>query len=118
MNERTKVAVVTDAGQGIGRARAIGLLQAGWHTVFAGRTRQKLEAAIAYAGSVPGQSLAVTCDVSKVQDIEQLFAPMLTTFGRVDLLFNNVCRSMAVPSILRAVSSISATCRPTSTCSS
>ena len=68
-----------------------------------------IEAAIAYAGSVPGQSLAVTCDVSKVQDIEQLFAPMLTTFGRVDLLFNNVCRSMAVPSISRWVRSTSVT---------
>ncbi len=89
MDTTKKIAIVTGAGQGIGKACAIGLLRAGWHTVFAGRNAPKLDAAIREAGSVQARALAVTCDVSKAQDVEQLFAKVMGTFGRVDLLFNN-----------------------------
>jgi NAD(P)-dependent dehydrogenase (short-subunit alcohol dehydrogenase family) len=89
MDKAPKIAVVTGAGQGIGKACAIGLLKAGWHTVFAGRTASKLEAAIAEAGVVSARALAVTCDVSKAQEVELLFDKVVATFGRIDLLFNN-----------------------------
>lgn len=89
MEQPVKVAIVTGAGQGIGKACASGLLQAGWHTVFAGRNAQKLEAAIRDAGKTEARALAVACDVSNAQDVERLFATIVATFGRVDLLFNN-----------------------------
>jgi NAD(P)-dependent dehydrogenase (short-subunit alcohol dehydrogenase family) len=89
MDKPAKIAVVTGAGQGIGKACAIGLLQAGWHTVFAGRNAGKLEAAIREAGKVDARALAVACDVSRAQDVEQLFGKAVASFGRVDLLFNN-----------------------------
>jgi NAD(P)-dependent dehydrogenase (short-subunit alcohol dehydrogenase family) len=89
MENAGKVAVVTGAGQGIGKACAIGLLKAGWHTVFAGRSAQKLDAAILEAGAVQASALAVTCDVSKASDVDALFDTAMSRFGRVDLLFNN-----------------------------
>jgi NAD(P)-dependent dehydrogenase (short-subunit alcohol dehydrogenase family) len=89
MDKAPKIAVVTGAGQGIGKACATGLLKAGWHTVFAGRNVDKLEAAIRDAGKVEARALAVRCDVSNAKDVDQLFAKVLATFGRVDLLFNN-----------------------------
>jgi NAD(P)-dependent dehydrogenase (short-subunit alcohol dehydrogenase family) len=89
MGKAARVAVVTGAGQGIGKACATGLLKAGWHTVFAGRNVDKLEAAIRDAGKVETRALAVGCDVSKAQDVERLFETVVATFGRVDLLFNN-----------------------------
>ncbi len=89
MTNTHKVAVVTGAGQGIGKACALGLLQAGWHTVFAGRSAHKLDAAISEAGKVEARGLAVSCDVSKPDDVARLFDTVVATFGRVDLLFNN-----------------------------
>ncbi len=89
MDKTEKIAIVTGASQGIGKACATGLLRAGWHTVFVGRTQGKLDAAIQEAGHVSAKALAVTCDISRAQDVEQLFAKVFTTFGRVDLLFNN-----------------------------
>ena len=87
MGSSPRIAVVTGASQGIGRAVAIGLLRDGWHTVLLGRRVDRLEAAIAEAGT--SKALAIGCDVSRSDDVEAAFARVMAAFGRVDLLFNN-----------------------------
>jgi NAD(P)-dependent dehydrogenase (short-subunit alcohol dehydrogenase family) len=88
---KQKVAVVTGAGSGIGRACALALLADGWHVVLAGRRAELLEQVCEQAGGQAawGQALAVPTDVSDAQAVEQLFARAVEVFGRVDLLFNN-----------------------------
>jgi NAD(P)-dependent dehydrogenase (short-subunit alcohol dehydrogenase family) len=87
MPER-KIAIVTGAGSGIGKAAAGVLVAGGWTTVFVGRRREALEAAAAEAGA-PDRAVAIPCDVSQPDAVEALFAEVAGRFGRVDLLFNN-----------------------------
>jgi NAD(P)-dependent dehydrogenase (short-subunit alcohol dehydrogenase family) len=82
----TRIAVVTGAGSGIGRASAIALAQAGFAVVLAGRRLAPLELAAAEAGP---SSVAITCDVRDPASISALFADVDDRFGRLDLLFNN-----------------------------
>ena len=82
----TKVAIITGGGGGIGRASAIALSKAGWTCVVAGRTQESLDETLA-ACETPG--LAVSCDVSKVEDVEDLFAKTVDAYGSVDFVFNN-----------------------------
>jgi NAD(P)-dependent dehydrogenase (short-subunit alcohol dehydrogenase family) len=82
----TRVALVTGAGRGIGRASAIALASAGFTVVLAGRSRAALEEAAAEAG---GGAVAVTCDVRDPASVSALFAEIDTRFGRLDVLFNN-----------------------------
>jgi NAD(P)-dependent dehydrogenase (short-subunit alcohol dehydrogenase family) len=89
MSTPPKVALVTGAGSGIGKACAIGLLRAGWHTVFVGRRVEPLQEAIAEAGASAGAALALGCDIGRVDEVEALFARVKQRFGRLDLLFNN-----------------------------
>ncbi len=84
-----KVAIVTGAGTGIGRACATALLKNGWNTVFTGRRVKVLEEAIGSAGETEARALAVGCDVSSADDVDRLFGTVVAEFGRVDLLFNN-----------------------------
>jgi NAD(P)-dependent dehydrogenase (short-subunit alcohol dehydrogenase family) len=85
--ESSKIAVVTGAGSGIGRAVAVELLHAGWSVALAGRRTGTLEET---AALVPeGASLAVATDVARPEDVDALFAAAVERFGRVDLLFNN-----------------------------
>ncbi|MEU2419631.1 SDR family oxidoreductase [Streptomyces sp. NPDC007851] len=85
--KQSKIAVVTGAGSGIGRAVAVELLRAGWSVALAGRRPQPLEET---AALVPeGAALAVRTDVAVPQDVDGLFAAAVQAFGRVDLLFNN-----------------------------
>ena len=83
-----KVAVVTGAGSGIGRACAIALARAGYAVVLAGRRADALQESVGAAGGGPGL-LAVPTDVTKPADVDALFAATLARFGRVDVLFNN-----------------------------
>ncbi|MBN0044879.1 SDR family oxidoreductase [Streptomyces actuosus] len=85
--EQSKIAVVTGAGSGIGRAVAVELLGAGWSVALAGRRAQALEETAALAPGTP--SLAVRTDVTRPEDVTALFAATVERFGRVDLLFNN-----------------------------
>src|SRR5690606_14447919 len=90
MNEPSrKVAIVTGAGSGIGKASAIALLQAGWHVAFAGRRADVLDQAVASAGEAASRAIAVPTDVSDPESVRKLFAAAVKAFGRVDLLFNN-----------------------------
>ena len=85
-----RIAVVTGAGSGIGRAVALALLEAGYSVALAGRNIDKLEATRALA-STDGQAraLAHRCDVSDPASVRAFFDAVLARFGRLDLLFNN-----------------------------
>lgn len=85
----TRVAVVTGASAGIGKACAQALLQQGWNTIFISRQQQALDAAIAAAGSTKGRALAVSCDVTDAIAVQAAFDQAVQQFGRIDLLFNN-----------------------------
>lgn len=93
-----KVALVTGAGSGIGRAVAFGLLDDGWRVVLAGRRLEPLQALAAEAESRGGVALAVPTDVTVPGSVEALFAAIEARFGRLDLLFNNAgVNAPAVP---------------------
>ena len=88
MNQTTKVALVTGAGTGIGKASALALLAEGYTVVLAGRRRALLEGVAAEAdGEV--QTLVVPTDVGDPAAVRVLFAATKQTFGRLDVLFNN-----------------------------
>ena len=84
-----KIALVTGAGQGVGRAVSIALAKAGYSLVLAGRRNEPLEAVAAEINAVGSQALAVPSDVSKRESILALFASVKSSFGRLDVLFNN-----------------------------
>jgi len=88
MNPR-KIALITGAGTGIGKASAFALLHAGWSIVFAGRRQAQLELAIAESGAPADRVLAVPTDVADPVAVTNLFAQTQERFGRLDLLFNN-----------------------------
>jgi NAD(P)-dependent dehydrogenase (short-subunit alcohol dehydrogenase family) len=82
-----KVAIVTGAGSGIGRAVALALVEAGYRVALAGRRSAELEQTAAAAAE--GSCLAVPTDVSDPKAVEALFLATQRAFGRLDLLFNN-----------------------------
>ncbi|MEU2736764.1 SDR family oxidoreductase [Streptomyces sp. NPDC007095] len=84
---QAKIAVVTGAGSGIGRAVAVELLRTGWSVALAGRKPETLEETAALALEAP--SLVVRTDVSRPDDVAALFDATRERFGRLDLLFNN-----------------------------
>jgi NAD(P)-dependent dehydrogenase (short-subunit alcohol dehydrogenase family) len=83
-----KVALVTGAGTGIGKAAALALAKEGYSVVFAGRRAEPLEKAVAEA-PVPERALAVPTDVGSPESVKALFAKTKERFGRLDVLFNN-----------------------------
>ncbi|WP_455356070.1 SDR family oxidoreductase [Streptomyces sp. SYSU K217416] len=83
-----KIAVVTGAGSGIGRAVALTLAGAGWSVALAGRRMEALESTAEAAG-LSGDLLCVRADVSSPDDVGALFTTVRERYGRVDLLFNN-----------------------------
>lgn len=84
-----KIALVTGAGTGIGRAATIHLAKTGWNVVLAGRRKEPLEEAAGEAKKSGVKTLIVPTDVTKVDDIKALFKKTMDTFGRLDFLFNN-----------------------------
>jgi NAD(P)-dependent dehydrogenase (short-subunit alcohol dehydrogenase family) len=84
-----KIAVITGAGSGIGRASALALLEAGFAVVLAGRRRAMLEETAALAKAPPPRTLVVPTDVADPSSIAALFEAVKQTYGRIDLLFNN-----------------------------
>lgn len=84
-----KIALVTGAGTGVGRAVAIALAKAGYNVVLAGRRKEPLDAVAAEINTIGQQALGVPTDVSQRQSILDLFAKTKATFGRLDVLFNN-----------------------------
>ncbi len=85
----TKIALVTGAGSGIGRAVSLTLQSAGYSVVLAGRRASELERTAASANSSGGEMLPVPTDVGHPDAVKALFAKAQEKFGRLDVLFNN-----------------------------
>jgi NAD(P)-dependent dehydrogenase (short-subunit alcohol dehydrogenase family) len=89
MATQVKVAIVTGAGTGIGKATAVTLLKAGYRVALAGRRPEPLAAAIAESGVPADQALAVSTDVANPDSVNALFDKVKATWGRLDVIFNN-----------------------------
>ncbi len=89
MSAQEKIAIVTGAGSGIGKATVLGLLKEKYSVVLAGRRSEVLMQTLAEAGTYGSQALAVPTDVSDAASVRDLFEKTKKTFGRIDLLFNN-----------------------------
>jgi NAD(P)-dependent dehydrogenase (short-subunit alcohol dehydrogenase family) len=89
MTTPSKVAVITGAGSGIGKATALAFLQDGWNVALVGRRQNVLEEALAEAGTDAARGMAVPTDVSDPQSVAALFAAVKQRYGRIDVLFNN-----------------------------
>ena len=97
MTTNGKIALVTGAGSGIGRAASLALQSAGYSVVLAGRRIAELERTAELANSSGGKMLSVRADVSQPDSVRALFARTLEAFGRLDVLFNNA--GINVPAI-------------------
>lgn len=87
MSDGNKIAVVTGAGSGIGRASALALAKDGWTVVLVGRREEPLVETATLAGSAA--TFVQSRDVSDPTDVAALFDAVVDKYGRVDLLFNN-----------------------------
>ena len=85
----SKIAVVTGAGSGVGRAATLALLADGWTVALAGRRAEALNETIGMAADVGPRALPVPTDVGDPRAVEALFAAVREKFGRLDFLFNN-----------------------------
>ena len=90
-----KIAVVTGAGTGVGRAASLALMNTGFTVVLTGRRKEMLEETAKLGAS--GKSLVVTADMTDPASIAALFAKVIETYGRLDLLFNNA--GMGAPAV-------------------
>ena len=98
MNEQRKVAIVTGAGSGIGKAVALALADAGYRVALAGRRADALEATVRAAGNRGADLLPIVADVGNPESVAHLFDGVAQRLGRLDLLFNNAgIGSPAVP---------------------
>ncbi len=84
-----KVALITGAGRGIGRAVSLAIARAGARVILAARSTEQLAAVEREIAAGGGQALAVECDISREEDVVALFARVRTELGRVDILVNN-----------------------------
>ena len=92
-----KIALVTGAGSGIGRASALALHHAGYHVVLTGRRASELQRT-AEMGEPDGATLlAIPADISQPEAVSALFAKIKDTYGRLDVLFNNA--GMGAPAV-------------------
>ncbi|MXQ14186.1 SDR family oxidoreductase [Microvirga makkahensis] len=86
MSSNSKIAIVTGAGTGIGKAISAALLNEGYNVVMVGRRREVLEGAAREIGGAP---ILATADVTDAQSVRDLFSMVKDRFGRLDLLVNN-----------------------------
>jgi NAD(P)-dependent dehydrogenase (short-subunit alcohol dehydrogenase family) len=89
MTQFGKVAIVTGAGSGIGKAVALAFLNTGYKVALAGRRQDMLAQAVKEAGAAAANALAVPTDVAQPESVRALFAATKAAFGRLDVLFNN-----------------------------
>ncbi len=92
-----KVALVTGASAGIGKASALALLKEGWSVVLTARRLENMEAAIKEAGVGPDRAIAVQSNVADPESVKSLFAATKAKFGRLDMLFTNA--GMGAPAV-------------------
>ncbi len=89
MASNDKVALVTGAGTGVGKAVALAFLRDGYRVALAGRRREMLEQTVKEAGAAGGNALVAPTDVGKPSEVVVLFARIRDRFGRIDVIFNN-----------------------------
>ncbi len=89
MSSNGKVAIITGAGSGIGRAVATTFLKDGYGVALAGRRREALDETLTLAGEAAERGLAVSCDVGDPDSVAKLFGETQARFGRLDVVFNN-----------------------------
>ncbi len=89
MTGQGRIALVTGAGSGIGRAAAVALLKEGYKTVLTGRRRDALEETAKLAAGSAGEALVHPADLTKPADVDALFAAIKAKYARLDVLFNN-----------------------------
>ena len=89
MNDQRKVAIVTGAGSGIGKAVALALLENGYRVAVAGRRGDALDSTVRAAGSHGGDVLPIVTDIGNPASVSALFDGVAQKLGRIDLLFNN-----------------------------
>ena len=92
-----KIAMVTGAGSGIGKASAVALARAGYAMVLVGRRQDALDATAAVIRAANGEAIAVPTDVGDPKSVDALFAQTKETYGRLDVLFNNA--GMGAPAV-------------------
>jgi NAD(P)-dependent dehydrogenase (short-subunit alcohol dehydrogenase family) len=97
LSTMNRIALVTGAGSGIGRASALALLASGYHVVLAGRRADALQETAQLAGDASGRALPVPTDLTQPAAVQTLFDTVRTTYGRLDLLFNNA--GMGAPAV-------------------
>ncbi|MFH1640226.1 MAG: SDR family oxidoreductase [Chloroflexota bacterium] len=97
MASESKVAIISGAGSGIGKATALAFLNDGYHVAFAGRRQNMLENAIKEAGDKASYAIAVPTDISDPGAVKNLFAKTREKFGRVDVVFNNAGFGASAP---------------------
>jgi NAD(P)-dependent dehydrogenase (short-subunit alcohol dehydrogenase family) len=90
-----KIALVTGAGSGIGRACALGLLAEGWTVALVGRRADALQQTAGAAGAAAARAVVMPCDVAQEAEVAAVFDDMRARFGRLDLLFNNAGTGLA-----------------------
>ncbi len=90
-----KIALVTGAGSGIGRACALGLLAEGWTVALVGRRAEALQETASAAGTAAPRAVVMPCDVSQEAEVAAIFEDLRARFGRLDLLFNNAGTGLA-----------------------
>ena len=84
-----RIALVTGAGTGVGRAAALALMKAGFTVVLAGRRKDKIDEVAKEGAAIGGKSLAVQANVADAASVKALFGKVRETYGRLDVLFNN-----------------------------
>lgn len=89
MEEMNKIALVTGAGSGIGRASSLALLEAGFHVVLVGRRIETLEETVQSVSSFKGRASCIATDISQPKAVASLFEQVEEKYGRLDFLFNN-----------------------------
>ncbi|MET0606916.1 MAG: SDR family oxidoreductase [Beijerinckiaceae bacterium] len=89
MAKHDKVALITGAGSGVGRATAIAFLKDGYRVALAGRRKDALEETVKLSKVAKTKALCVSCDVTDPKQVAALFAATKEKFGRLDVLFNN-----------------------------
>ena len=89
MTKNEKIAIVTGAGTGVGKASSLALAADGWKIVLAGRRQKLLEETASAIEASGGKAIAIPTDTADPLSVKELFQKTQTDFGRLDLLFNN-----------------------------